>query len=78
MAALNLEDGRAVKVILVGPRDHPKGAMVAFASHEGASAEIVPLNEVLDDLSPPAIIEILCSQERAFGRSGLEPPEIVT
>lgn len=78
MAGLSLEDGRAVKVILVGPRDHPKGAMIAFSSREGASAEILPLSDVMDGLSPSAIIEILCSQERAFGQSGLKPPEIVT
>lgn len=78
MAGLELLDGRAVKVILVGPRDHPKGAMVAFSSREGAAAEILPFHDVLERLSPTTILEILCSQERAFGQSGLEPPELET
>lgn len=49
--------------------------MVALAPQGEGVAHIVPFAEVIDLFPSEAIIEILCTQERAFGDSGLEPAD---
>ncbi|MCP4645395.1 MAG: hypothetical protein GY851_33435 [bacterium] len=69
-------DGRPGKVVLVGPRGNPKGAMLVVSAQNGDAVQPVPLADHLSDLEPTALLEALCMQERAFGDSGLEPPEL--
>lgn len=76
VGALSLLDGRPARIVLVGPRSNPKGAVVALPQANDTGAEVVPLHAAVDVLTPQAIIDTLCTQERVFGTSRLEPPEI--
>lgn len=68
---LILTDGTRGRVVLMGPRSAPDGAMVVLMGKAGGSVESLPLNDVLDRLSPAAAVAILCAQERQFGEAGL-------
>jgi hypothetical protein len=77
VGVITLPDGRAGRVVLVGPRDHPKGAMLVVSTG-AASSDVVPLSTALPLLSAQQIIEIVCMQERAFGTTGLPAPELAS
>ncbi len=51
--------------------------MVAMPVPEGAP-RVVPLDQALADLSYNDTVEILCTQERAYGSHGLEPPDVLS
>ena len=76
VGALSLVDGRKGKAVVVGARENPKGASLVIAAAGGGEPERVPLADATDLISPEALIDILCTQERAFGSAGLEPPKI--
>lgn len=76
IASVRLHDGRTGKVVLVGSRNNPKGAVLVLASQDAEGAHAVPLHEAMPFLSPRHVVEILCTQERAFGESGLAPVEL--
>ncbi len=76
VSTIELRDGREGKVVLVGSRDNPKGAMLVLASQASQGAQAVPLIEGSRFLHPRQVVEILCVQERAFGTSGLNPVEL--
>jgi len=75
VGSLSLTDGAKGKAVLVAGRDNPKGAMVVV-SEGGQAADPVPFQNCLDRLLPEDVAALLAVQERAFGGSGLEPPDI--
>ena len=76
VGAFSLADGRESKIVLVAGRDNSRGAMVVSATSGGETVEPVPLSECLETLEPGSVIEVLCMQERVFGDSGLEAPDL--
>lgn len=75
VAALQLNNGVRGRIVLVGVRENPKGAMVLVPGAMPASVDTRPLDQHLDHLSPAAVVEIMCMQERLFGVSGLPAPQ---
>ena len=75
VSVIALRDGRVGKVVLVGGRDNPRGAVMVMPGEGTAGAQAVPLNEHRGLLHPRQVVEVLCAQERAFGSSGLNPIE---
>jgi hypothetical protein len=75
VGSLSFSDGARGKAVIVAGRDNPKGAMVVL-SESGEAADPVPLPNCLDRLRPEDVVSLLSVQERAFGGSGLEPPNI--
>lgn len=76
MGALALDDGSWGKVVLVGGRDNPQGALLVLAPEGGGPAKPAALSDCLDRLHPQDVVEALCMQERVFGESGLQPPDL--
>lgn len=72
VGAITLPDGRAANVVIVAPRQHPKGAALLLQGAEGAPEAIA---DALPRLHPAQVIEVLCMQERAFGDRGLPKPD---
>ncbi len=75
IASLDLVDGSAAKIVLIAPRSSPKGAVLVLSCNGGPDKP-TPLSQVLGKVSPRQATEILCMQERLFGDSGLEPPQV--
>ena len=73
---IQLKDGARGRIVLVGPRSDPEGAMVVVLGKDGASVESVPFAKVLDKTPPAAVVKILCAQERQFGESRLPTLEV--
>ncbi|NUM55475.1 MAG: hypothetical protein HUU46_17645 [Candidatus Hydrogenedentes bacterium] len=69
VSSVEFTTGQRGKVVIVGPRENPKGAVIVIAGPAGVETRSV--GEYLDRLNPAAVAEILCMQERAFGASGL-------
>lgn len=67
--SLALTTGERARVVIVDARENPKGAVIVTTGAGGV--ETKPLESQLDRLSPAAVAEILCVQERLFGSSGL-------
>jgi len=62
--------------VLVDSRQNPKGAILVTPAEEGAGqVHTDPLSSALQGIHPAHVLEALCMQERAFGTSGLTPPE---
>jgi ABC-type phosphate transport system auxiliary subunit len=61
--------------VLVADRTNPKGAMLLLAD-KSAEQNAAPLSEVLDAFHPNEVTDILCMQERVFGSTALEVPDI--
>jgi hypothetical protein len=76
VASLTLTDGVEGRVVLVGPRSDPEGAMVVLIGREPGSVESLPLSAVLDRISPETAVSILCAQERHFGDGALPMMEL--
>jgi len=70
-----LTDGRTARIVLVADRTNPKGAMLLFAD-KSAGQSASSFSEMLDAFHPNDVADILCMQERAFGSTGLEVPDI--
>ncbi len=75
IGSLRFLDGRPAKIVLVGPREHPKGAVLICADPNGGIHKIL-LSQYLEQLTPGQAIEILCMQERAYGSNGLDAPAL--
>lgn len=71
-----LTDGREGKIVLLGHRANPRGAMVVLAKDSDAAVETRPLADSLDLIPPRAVAEALCMQERLYGAVGLKPPDL--
>jgi len=76
VGALRLPDGRSGKVVLVGPRTNPKGAMLVTSDPDSGGVVTVPVQEWLDRLDPSLVVAILATQERAFGENDLPKPVV--
>ena len=74
VAPIQLLNGARGRIVLVGARENPKGAMVLVPGSVPASVDTRPLEQHLDHLAPMTIVEIICMQERLFGESGLPVP----
>lgn len=75
VGSLALTDGRRAKAVLVAPRGNPKGAAVVYAGEDGGLVKLI-LSDALDRLTPEQVMDILCTQERAFGTTGLPEPDV--
>jgi hypothetical protein len=60
--------------VLVAVRQNPKGAVLVLPPPAGGQAQTMPLDAGLHLVHPGNVIEILCTQERAFGKSRLAVP----
>jgi len=76
VGSIKLRDGRVGKVVLVGSRENPKGAMLVLATEEPGGALAIPFLEAVSLVHPRNVVEVLCAQERDFGASGLSPIEM--
>ena len=77
VASVTLLDGQWGKVVLVSSRDNPRGAMLVMSADAAGKVSTFPILDCLESLHPRDITEVLCMQERAYGTSGLTPPDIV-
>jgi len=66
--------GRPCNVVLVGPRQNPKGAAAVMPGEEGSGPQTQMLSAVLSLFHPRQVADILGMQERAFGACNLPPP----
>jgi len=71
---LSLLDGRQANVVLVGPRENPKGATLVLPAEGGGPVRALPLAEGIELLHPETVIDIICMQERVYGETDLESP----
>jgi hypothetical protein len=74
VGTLSLQDGRAANVVLIGPRENPRGATLVLPGEGGGPVRAVPLAQGLGLLHPQTVIDIICMQERLYGKSNLTPP----
>jgi len=72
---LFLIDGRRANVVLVGARDNPKGAVLVVPGESAGQVQTQPLQSALALFHPGFAVNVLCMQERIFGKSGLKPPK---
>ncbi len=68
---VTLNDGTRGRIVLIGPRNAPSGAMAVLQRSKGGSVESLPVMAILERLAPADVVAILCAQERQFGESGL-------
>ncbi|MBN2311300.1 MAG: hypothetical protein JXR94_20150 [Candidatus Hydrogenedentes bacterium] len=73
---VQLADGHWCKVVLVGARTNPQGAMVVVAGKGGEAVKPRPFADCVAAFTPDTVMEVYCTQERAFGDRGLEPPDL--
>jgi hypothetical protein len=67
-------DGKApARVVLVGPRSTPKGAVLVTTASPGAQLATEPFFECVDRVAAGQLVEVICMQERLFGQSKLPP-----
>jgi hypothetical protein len=71
---LSFVDGQRGNIVLVGPRNNPKGATLVLPAASAGQLQTEPLADGLERLTAEAVIDIVCMQERVFGKSGLESP----
>lgn len=76
VSSSRLVDGVPARVVLIGPRNNPKGAAVVVPVQGPEKVKTFRLDEVVDRLTPQDVVEILCMQERFFGASGLSAPTL--
>ena len=72
---LTLTDGQPAKVAVVGPPENTRGAAMVFEDANGATST-VSLDSASHLLYPWHLIDIICMQERAFGKHGLPEPAL--
>lgn len=76
VSSIRLTTGQMGRVVIVGPRENPKGAVVVIAGGAGGTVDTQPVEAHMDRLPPAVVAEIVCMQERAFGASGLPKPQL--
>jgi hypothetical protein len=74
VGAVTLPGGRTGKVVVVGPRELPKGAMIVYPDQATGTVQKAELDVFVEHLPPWELLEVYCMQERIFGSSGLNPP----
>jgi hypothetical protein len=68
---IELTTGQRGKVVLVGARENPMGAVIVLAGASGGAVDSKPVEAHLDRLSPTVVAEVICMQERLFGAASL-------
>ena len=68
---VTLNDGTRGRIVLIGPRNVPGGAMAVLQDKDGGPVKSLPLTAILERLAPADVVANLCAQERQFGESGL-------
>ena len=58
-------------MVIVGPRENPKGAIIVLGGEGGGVMDAKPVATHLDHLTPATVAAIVCTQERVFGAAGL-------
>ena len=76
MGPIELSDGSSGTVVILGPAEQPKNLVLVTRGADEASIAKTPVKDCLIRLSPVQVIDVLCTQERAFGTHGLTPPEL--
>lgn len=71
VSSVELTTGQHGKVVIVGPRENPKGAVIVLGGAGGGVMDAKPVDAHMDQLAPAAVAEIICMQERVFGSAGL-------
>ena len=71
VSSVELTTGQHGKVVIVGPRENPKGAIIVLGGEGGGVMDAKPVDTHLDHLTPVTVAEIICTQERVFGAAGL-------
>lgn len=71
VSSVELTTGQHGKVVIVGQRENPKGAVIVLGGSGGGVMDAKPVDAHLDHLSPAAVAEIIWMQERVFGSAGL-------
>lgn len=71
VSSVELTTGQHGKVVIVGPRENPKGAVIVLGGAGGGVMDAKPVDAHMDHLSPGVVAEIICTQERVFGSAGL-------
>ncbi|MBI2433090.1 MAG: hypothetical protein HYV26_09490 [Candidatus Hydrogenedentes bacterium] len=71
-----MRSGAPARIVLVGPRENIKGAVLVFAAGTGSELKTSPLQEHAELLGPAQLAEISCMQERLFGASELPAPQL--
>ena len=64
VGAAPLTDGREARIVVLGYRANPRGAMVVITNELGGAADTRPLADMLDVIHPRVVAEALCMQER--------------
>lgn len=72
VGGVTLDDGRPARIVLVGDRHNPKGAMVVISASANKEVQTATLNSIIEHLPHDTIVQALCMQERRFGPSGLD------
>jgi len=72
---VTLVDGRSANVVVVGCAQNPKGAALVLPGEKGSKPTMNLFPAAIELLRPSEVVEILCMQERAFGKRGLPAPE---
>ena len=62
-------------MVLVGARDNSKGAVLVLPGEGTGQVQALPLQSGWAWLQPGQALDVLCMQERIFGKSGLAPPK---
>ena len=61
------------RVVLVGPRAAPKGAVLVCAGEDGQLVT-TPFYDCVSRVPAPQLVQVICMQERQFGDSSLPAP----
>ncbi len=72
---VQLKDGRKGVVVLIGKFGKEQNSVIVFQK-EGGEREIIPVEKLLDFITPEDLVDILCVQERVFGERRIVPLEI--
>jgi hypothetical protein len=62
------------RVVLVGPRSTPKGAVLVTATPEAGQLNTQPFHDCLARVPAAHVVEVVCMQERLFGDAKLPAP----
>jgi hypothetical protein len=76
VGSITLRNGQRAGVVLVEDASNPRGAALVLPPGEGEKPKAVPLKDALDKLDLAQAVEILCMQERCFGKQGLPEPAV--
>ena len=69
-----LTDGTPARVVLVGSRSTPKGAVLVTTGAQPGQLSTEPFYSSISRLPAAQLVEVICTQERQFGESALPPP----